>query len=104
MRRGPPPRECSGSEGEEEVAHFVDELRVSARRPTWVAAEERQHKVCRGVKVEQRLTTLELAGLGLRRPLAVLDRCAPLAAPRACHVDPVGPVSYTHLTLPTNRE
>ena len=71
------------------MAHFVDDLRVSTRRPTRVAAEEGEHKICRGIEVEQCAATLEVAGFGLRRPLTILDGCAPLAAPGAFDFDPV---------------
>src|SRR5229473_1622804 len=96
-RRGRPPLEAgrsapkasNGSEGEEEVAHLVNHLGIAGSRATWEPAEERQHMVCRAVEVEQRIASLEVALLRFLRPLAVLDRRAPLAAPRTFCFDSV---------------
>src|ERR1700724_1772578 len=86
---GPPPRSllCAAaagarSEGEEEVADLVDDLRVTGRRPPWEASESGQHEVRRAAIPEDRVAALEVALLGLGVPGAVLARGPPFATPR----------------------
>ena len=50
---------------------------------------------------------LDVLFSGGRLPLEIMSSPEPLGVPDVAHVDPndpLGPVSYTHLTLPTNRE
>src|SRR5213082_4254944 len=75
---GPPPRECFGLEGEEEVTHLFDDGRVTAGGTARVAAEVRQHLLLRRGEAEERVATFEVALLRLVCKLAVLDRASPL--------------------------
>src|SRR5674476_144790 len=64
---------------------------------------ERQYSF---VSLDQTAHHLGLAYRAERRAgfLAFLDRDQPVDDVAALHQQPVHPVSYTHLTLPTNRE
>src|ERR1700681_2807756 len=88
-RPGPPPRACSLSDGEVEVANLVDDLWIAGCGTAGVPAEERQDQVLRRVEAEHRVAAVEVALLRLRRPFAVFDRDAPFAAPRAGDLDPI---------------
>src|ERR1700687_4272407 len=104
-RRGPPPTECFESDGEVEVANLFDHVGVAACRAAREPAEEGQHEVLGRVVTEQRFAALEVALLRFRGPLAILDRHAPLAAPRSRNVDAINRVDpfgrlRVHLVLP----
>src|SRR6266568_4695114 len=96
---GPPPRLCFGSERKEEVPNLLNRGRVALGRTTRKASEKREHLILhRGVE-EQRVTALEISLLRLISELPVLDRAAPLSAPRPCDVNPVGHVDAARLVL-----
>src|SRR5712691_3074670 len=96
---GPPPRECSESEGEVEVPHFVNRCRVALRGTAWEPSKEREDLFLHGREVEQRVAALEVSLLRLISDLAVLDRGPPLAAPGAADVNPVLHVDVLGLVL-----
>src|SRR5450759_2709029 len=76
-----------------EVPDLVDHLWVAGCGAARVPPEERQHEILRRVEGEQGVCSLEVALLGLRRPLSVLDGYAPLTAPWARDVYSVLEVS-----------
>src|SRR5260370_22830788 len=99
MAPGPPPRYCRELEREEEVPNLLNGGRVALGRTTGKASEKREYLFLhRGVE-EERVTALEISFFGLISELPVLDRAAPLSAPRPCDVNPVCHVDAARLVL-----
>src|SRR5207248_6976700 len=84
-------RAVTSLEAEEEAPYRLDGGRVAGRGPALKTAEHRQDEV-RGGVLEDRVAALEVAFLRLRRPLPVLDRDPPLAAPATRDLHPVNDV------------
>src|SRR5207247_9554032 len=86
---GPPPRACFGSEGEEEVTHLFNHLRVAARGTARVPAEVRQHLLLRRGKAEERRAAFKVALLVFVCELAIFDFAPRIYDPWLSELDAV---------------
>src|SRR5437868_15508640 len=93
MQSGPPPRSCFESETEVQVPDRVDDLFVTTSRAAREPLEEGEHSIGCVVELNHCIAALEVPLLRLRRPFAILDGPAPLAAPCTEAIESVGDLS-----------